>query len=112
LLQTTIYLLNVHDAGKTTSETPFFCYSHLIMKLAVSPAGEGDATRIPNMSGNAQLEQNAGLPPALLQVPCHHTLLDWRAGVLALMGLATLLLLAQRPQLLQRQSSWLVSSRG
>ena len=60
--------MNVHDAGKSTSETPYFCYSHLIMKFNVSPAGADDKTRIPNPAGPAELEQNAALPPALLQV--------------------------------------------
>ena len=68
-LQSAIYLYNVHDAGKTTSETPFFCYSHLIMKFNVSPADSGVAIRKPNPAGPAELEQNAALPPALLQVP-------------------------------------------
>ena len=58
----------MHDAGKTTSETPFFCYSHLIMKFNVSPAAPGADMRIPDIGGPAQLEQNAALPPVLLQV--------------------------------------------
>ena len=66
-MQSEIYLYNVHDSGKTTSETPFFCYSHLIMKFNVSPAAAGDM-RVPEIGGPAQLEQNAALPPALLKV--------------------------------------------
>jgi hypothetical protein len=67
-MQTTIYLYNVHDAGKTTSETPFFCYSHLIMKFNVSPADTTVPMRVPNISGPAELEQNAALPVDLLKV--------------------------------------------
>ena len=61
-LQTEIYLYNVHDSGKTTSETPFFCYSHLIMKFNVSPAAPGDM-RIPDIDGPAQLEQTLRCHP-------------------------------------------------
>ena len=72
-MQSEIYLYNVHDAGKTTSETPFFCYSHLIMKFNVSPIGADVAIRVPKPSGPAELEQNAALPPALLQVLTQRT---------------------------------------
>ena len=31
----TLYMYNQPDSSRTTSETPFFCYSHLIMKIKV-----------------------------------------------------------------------------
>jgi hypothetical protein len=34
----TLYLYNQPDPDRTTSETPFFCYSHLIMKIKVRAA--------------------------------------------------------------------------
>jgi hypothetical protein len=38
------------------------------MKFNVSPRDADIAMRVPNISGPAELEQNAALPPALLQV--------------------------------------------
>ena len=33
-----IYLINEHDPARTTTETPYFCYTHLLMKINVGGA--------------------------------------------------------------------------
>lgn len=57
-----LYLWNEHDADRTTSETPYFCFSHLLMRINVG--GREDAPE-PNLSGG-ELDQKAQLPEKLL----------------------------------------------
>jgi FtsP/CotA-like multicopper oxidase with cupredoxin domain len=40
----TLYLYNQPDSSRTTSETPFFCYSHLIMKIKVGESAADPVT--------------------------------------------------------------------
>lgn len=65
----TIYLVNEHQPGKTTSETPYFCYSHLLMKINVGASDPG--AQIPVLAAArtlGTLQQDAFLPPDLFKV--------------------------------------------
>ena len=65
-----LYLYNQPDPSRTTSETPFFCYSHLIMKINIS--GKGPAPTVqPKMvfgPNDGFLETNVALNSTYLQV--------------------------------------------
>jgi hypothetical protein len=37
----TVYLTDEHQADRTTSETPFFCYTHQLMKINVGDTASG-----------------------------------------------------------------------
>jgi hypothetical protein len=60
VLPQAVYLVNEHQPDRTTSETPYFCYSHLLMKLNVGALDKGaqqpnlNATR---MDGTDQQDQ-------------------------------------------------------
>ena len=65
-----LYLYNQPDPARTTSETPFFCYSHLVMKINISGKGAPPAVQ-PKLSfgpDEGVLETNVALNSTYLQV--------------------------------------------
>lgn len=62
-----LYLYNQPDQDRLTSEVPYFCYSHLMMRFDVGPKPANPGP-IPTLNVVAPLEQAAVLPPALLEV--------------------------------------------
>jgi hypothetical protein len=63
-----VYLTDEHQPDRTTSETPFFCYTHLLMKINVGPVVSGPVPVLgaPRTAGTDQ--QDAQLPPAYFDV--------------------------------------------
>ena len=75
----TIYLVNEHDAARTTSETPYFCYSHLLMKInvgATDPEAQVPVLAAARTLGT--LQQDAFLPPDLFKVRTPHAVM-WQS---------------------------------
>jgi hypothetical protein len=65
-----VYLTDEHQPDRTTSETPFFCYSHLVMKISFSGKGAPPAVP-PKLSfgpDEGVLETNVALNSTYLQV--------------------------------------------
>ena len=65
-----LYLYNQPDPARTTSETPFFCYSHLVMKINISGKGAAPAVQ-PKMAFGPDegfLGTNVALNSTYLQV--------------------------------------------
>ena len=72
-----LYVTNEHQPDRTTSETPYFCYSHLLMKINV---GKPDPNaQIPNLDAPRSAgtdQQDAQLAPdyydvsAILNTEC------------------------------------------
>ena len=65
-----LYLYNQPDPARTTSETPFFCYSHLVMKINISGKGAAPAVPPKLVFGPEEgfLETNVALNSTYLQV--------------------------------------------
>ena len=64
-----MYLTDEHQPDRTTSETPFFCYTHLLMKInvgALAPNSPKPNLDAPRTDGTDQ--QDAQLPPAYFDV--------------------------------------------
>ena len=71
--------MNEHDASRTTSETPYYCYSHLLAKLNVGKTDPG--AQIPNLDAPRSAgtdQQDAQLAPDYYDVSicldCMHVL--------------------------------------
>lgn len=61
-----LYLYNQPDKDRTTSETPFFCFSHLIMKIVV---GDTNVTaHVPSLKDETRLARSVAIPSATLTV--------------------------------------------
>jgi hypothetical protein len=65
-----LYLYNQPDPARTTSTTPFFCYSHLVMKMNVGAKGPAPAVQPKMVFGPDEgfLETNVALNSTYLQV--------------------------------------------
>jgi hypothetical protein len=65
-----LFLYNSPDPARTTSETPFFCYSHLVMKINISGKGAAPAVKPKMVFGPEEgfLETNVALNSTYLQV--------------------------------------------
>jgi hypothetical protein len=64
-----VYLINEHQPDRTTSETPYFCYSHLLMKLNVGAPDHG--AQKPNLDAlrkDGTDQQDAQLAPDYFDV--------------------------------------------
>jgi hypothetical protein len=62
---TPLYLINKPDPARTTSETPYFCHSHLVMKINIG-APDAAATA-PNLAAFNEEARTGPLPLDLLQ---------------------------------------------
>jgi hypothetical protein len=61
-----LYLINKSNATLTTSVTPFFCHSHLIMKINVGAAVANAPA--PNLNAFNQERLTGPLPQSILEV--------------------------------------------
>ena len=69
LFEKAVYLTDEHQPDRTTSETPFFCYTHLLMKInvgALAPNSPKPNLDAPRTDGTDQ--QDAQLAPAYFDV--------------------------------------------
>lgn len=75
-----MYLTNEHLPDRTTSETPYFCYSHLLMKLnvgALDPTAQKPTLDAPHTAVTDQ--QDAQFDPTYFEVSScvRRTTLRW-----------------------------------
>ena len=73
-----VYLTDEHQPDRTTSETPFFCYTHLLMKINVgATVANGPVPNLDALRTEGTDQQDAQLAPAYFDVsflmPCHMT---------------------------------------
>ena len=63
-----VYLTDEHQPDRTTSETPFFCYTHLLMKINVGAIVDGPKPSLDAPRTDGTDQQDAQLPPAYFDV--------------------------------------------
>ena len=64
-----MYLTDEHQADRTTSETPFFCYTHLLMKINVGKTvANGPVPNLDALRTEGTDQQDAQLAPAYFDV--------------------------------------------
>ena len=66
-----MYLTDEHQPDRTTSETPFFCYTHLLMKINVGKTvPDGPKPTLDALRTEGTDQQDAQLAPAYFDVSC------------------------------------------
>ena len=64
-----MYLTDEHQPDRTTSETPFFCYTHLLMKINVGKTvANGPVPTLDALRTEGTDQQDAQLAPAYFDV--------------------------------------------
>jgi hypothetical protein len=67
-----VYLTDEHQPDRTTSETPFFCYTHLLMKINVGAIKDGPVPNLDAPRTDGTDQQDAQLAPAYFDVSRSH----------------------------------------
>jgi hypothetical protein len=67
LLFQSVYLMNEHQPDRTTSETPYFCYSHLLAKLNIGAIADTN-----NQKPNLDAQRTDGTDQQDEQLPASY----------------------------------------